>query len=159
TDSFNFAHQPLTGNGSITVRVTSFRGEHANVNGHPAQAGNGPNMAPGLMPWSKAGIIIKQNLRQGSPYPAIIVTATTAVGMQATSPGDTCGLPGNVSAASPRWLRLTRSGDTTTGYDSADGTHWTEVGAVRLAGLPATVPAGMFATSPNYFVTSASFGG
>src|SRR5215467_12926648 len=51
TDSFNFAHQPLSGNGSITVRVTSFRGEHANVNGHPAQAGGGPDMAPGLMPW------------------------------------------------------------------------------------------------------------
>src|SRR6516165_5612000 len=45
TDSFNFAHQPLTGNGSITVRVTSFRGEHANVNGRQ-QAGNGPDMAP-----------------------------------------------------------------------------------------------------------------
>jgi len=79
TDSFNFAHQPLTGNGSITVRVTSFRGEHANVNGHPAQAGNGPNMAPGLMPWSKAGIIIKQNLHQGSAYAAIMVTGRNGV--------------------------------------------------------------------------------
>ena len=158
TDSFNFAHQPLTGNGSITVRVTSFRGEHANVNGHPEQAGNGPNMAPGLMPWSKAGIIIKQNLHQGSAYAAIMVTGSNGVRMQDNYTGDTAGLPGNVSAASPRWLRLTRSGDTITGYDSADGTHWTEVGAVRLAGLPATVPAGMFATSPNYFVTSTSFG-
>ena len=159
TDSFNFAHQPLTGNGSITVRVTSFRGEHANINGHPAQAGNGPNMAPGLMPWSKAGVIIKQNLHQGSAYAAIMVTGSNGVRMQYNYTGDTAGLAGNVSAASPRWLRLTRSGDTITGYDSAGGTHWTEVGAVRLAGLPATVPAGMFATSPDYFVTSTSFGG
>jgi len=159
TDSFNFAHQPLTGNGSITVRVTSFRGEHANVNGHPAQAGNGPNMAPGLMPWSKAGIIIKQNLHQGSAYAAIMVTGRNGVRMQYNYTGDTAGLPGGVSAASPRWLRLTRSGDTITGYDSADGTHWAKVGAVRLGGLPATVPAGMFATSPNYFVTATSFGG
>jgi hypothetical protein len=159
TDSFNFAHQPLTGNGSITVRVTSFRGEHANVAGGRAQAGNGPNMAPGLMPWSKAGIIIKQNLHQGSAYAAIMVTGRNGVRMQYNYTGDTAGLPGNVSAASPRWLRLTRSGDTITGYDSTDGTHWAQVGAVRLAGLPATVPAGMFATSPNYFVTSTSFGG
>jgi ABC-type transport system involved in multi-copper enzyme maturation permease subunit len=159
TDSFNFAHQPLTGNGSITARLTSFRGEHANVNGRPGQAGNGPNMAPGLMPWSKAGIIIKQNLHQGSAYAAIMVTGSNGVRMQDNYTGDTAGLPGNVSAASPRWLRLIRSGDTITGYDSADGTHWTEVGAVRLSGLPATVPAGMFATSPNYFVTSTSFGG
>ena len=159
TDSFNFAHQPLTGNGSITVRMTSLRGEHANINGRPAQAGNGPNMAPGLMPWSKAGIIIKQNLHQGSAYAAIMVTGSNGVRMQDNYTGDTAGLPGNVSAASPRWLRLTRSGNTITGYDSADGTHWTEVGAVRLAGLPATVQMGMFATSPNYFVTSPSFGG
>src|SRR5215469_8356400 len=76
TDSFNFAHQPLTGNGSITVRVTSFRGEHANVAGGPAQAGNGPNMAPGLVPWSKAGIIIKQSLHQGSAYAAMMVTGS-----------------------------------------------------------------------------------
>jgi ABC-type transport system involved in multi-copper enzyme maturation permease subunit len=159
TDSFNFAHQPLTGNGSITVRVTSFRGEHANINGHPAQAGNGPNMAPGLMPWSKAGIIIKQNLHQGSAYAAIMVTGRNGVRMQYNYTGDTTGLPGGVSAASPRWLRLTRSGDTITGYDSADGTHWAKVGAVQLADMPATVAAGMFATSPNYFFTSPSFGG
>jgi ABC-type transport system involved in multi-copper enzyme maturation permease subunit len=159
TDSFNFAHQPLTGNGGITVRVTSLRGEHADITGHPAQVGSGPNMAPGLMPWSKAGIIIKQNLRQGSAYAAMLVTGSNGVRMQYNYTGDTAGLPGNVSAASPRWLRLSRSGDTITGYDSADGAHWAKVGTVRLAGLPATVPMGMFATSPNYVVTSTSFGG
>src|SRR6516165_5808096 len=159
TDSFNFAHQPLTGNGSITVRVTSFRGEHASISGHPAQAGNGPNMAPGLMPWSKAGVIIKQNLHQGSAYAAMMVTGGNGVRMQDNYTGDIAGLPGSVSAAGPRWLRLTRSGDTITGYDSADGTHWAKVGTVQLAGLPATVQVGMFATSPNYTVTQNSFGG
>jgi hypothetical protein len=29
TDSFNFAHQPLTGNGTITARVISLTGKHA----------------------------------------------------------------------------------------------------------------------------------
>src|SRR5258708_24591069 len=69
------------------------------------------------------------------------------------------GRPGKVTAATPRWLRLTRSGDTITGYDSTDGTHWTEVGVAHLSGLPATVQIGMFATSPNYVQTSTSFGG
>ena len=64
-----------------------------------------------------------------------------------------------MSAAQPRWLRLTRSGDTITGYDSADGTHWTQVSTVQLTGLPATVQVGMFATSPGYTVTQNSFGG
>ena len=53
-----------------------------------------------------------------------------------------------VSAASPRWLRLTRTGDTITGYDSADGTHWTKVGTAPWPGCRATVQAGLFATSP-----------
>jgi ABC-type transport system involved in multi-copper enzyme maturation permease subunit len=80
------------------------------------------------------------------------------VRMQWNYTGDTPGLTGAVSAASPRWLRLTRDGDTITGYDSADGAHWTQVGAVHLAGLPPTVQAGLFATSPQYIAISASFG-
>jgi hypothetical protein len=160
TDSFNFAHQPLTGNGTITVRVTSLTGEHVNItNGHGAEAGVGPDMVPGLAPWSKAGIIIKQSLHQGSAYAAMMVTGGNGVRMQYNYTGDTAGLPGNVSAADPRWLRLTRSGDTITGYDSAEGTHWTRVGSVTLTGLPATAQAGLFATSPTYTVTNTSFGG
>lgn len=49
---------------------------------------------------------------------------------------------------SPRWLRLTRSDDRLTGYESNDGTHWTRDGTVHLAGLPATVQAGFFVASP-----------
>jgi ABC-type transport system involved in multi-copper enzyme maturation permease subunit len=160
TDSFNFAHQPLTGNGTITARVISLSGKHVNLNGGPVQVGpGGPNLVPGLMPWSKAGIIIKQSLHQGSAYAAMLVTGSNGVRMQYNYTGDTAGLPGNVSAANPRWLRLTRSGDTITGYDSADGTHWTKAGTIQLAGLPATVQVGMFATSPGYVVTNRSFGG
>jgi ABC-type transport system involved in multi-copper enzyme maturation permease subunit len=68
--------------------------------------------------------------------------------MQWNYTGDAPGLPGALSAASPRWLRLTRDGDTITGYDSADGTSWSVVGVVRLAGLPSTVRAGLFTASP-----------
>ena len=158
TDSFYFVRQPLTGNGTITVRVTSLTGEHANLSAGPAQVGNG-NMVPGLTGWAKAGIIIKQSTHQGSAYAAMMVTGSHGVRMQDNFTGDTAGMPGAVSAAHPRWLRLTRSGDTITGYDSADGTHWTQVGTVQLTGLPSTVQAGMFATSPGYTVTQNSFGG
>ena len=158
TDSFNFAHQPLTGNGTITARVISLTGEHANItNGHGDRVGSA--LVGGLAPWSKAGIIIKQSLHQGSAYAAMMVTGSNGVRMQYNYTGDTAGLPGEVSATDPRWLRLTRSGDTITGYDSTDGTHWTQVGAVTLTGLPTTVQAGLFATSPTYTVTNTSFGG
>lgn len=35
-----------------------------------------------------------------------------------------------------------------TGYESTDGTQWTTVGMTHLTGLPATVPVGLFVTSP-----------
>jgi len=159
SDSFYFVRQPLTGNGSITARVTSLTGEHADLTGQPVQAGNGPGMVPGLAPWSKAGIIIKQSTKRGSAYAAMMVTGSDGVRMQYNYTQDASGLPGKVSAAHPRWLRLTRSGDTITGYDSADGLHWTRVGTAQLTGLPETVQVGMFATSPNYVVTQNSFGG
>jgi len=158
-DNFYFVHQPLTGNGTLTVRATSLTGEHANLatSGRAAQVGSG--LVPGLAGWAKAGIIIKQSTHQGSAYAAMMVTGGHGVRMQDNFTGDTAGMPGAVSAAHPRWLRLTRSGGTITGYDSADGTHWTRVGTVQLTGLPSTVQAGLFATSPGYTVTQNSFGG
>jgi len=159
TDSFSFAHQPLTGNGTITVRVTSLTGEHANLASAQRAVQVGSGLVPGLAPWAKTGIIIKRSTHQGSAYAAMMVTGAHGVRMQDNFTADTAGLPGTVSAAHPRWLRLTRSGDTITGYDSADGTHWTQVGTVQLTGLPSTVQVGMFATSPGYTVTQNSFGG
>ena len=140
TDSFYFVRQPLAGNGSITVRVTSLTGLPPSANG----SSQGPSVAkqPGLVPWSKAGIIIKQDLSQGSAYAAMMVTGGNGVRMQWNYTGDTPGMSGAVSAANPRWLRLTRDGGTITGYDSTDGAHWTQVGAVHLAGLPSNVQAG-----------------
>ena len=145
SDSFYFVHRPLAGDGSITARMTALT------------AGPGP---AGLQPWSKAGIIITASTRPGSAYAAMVVTAGHGVRMQYDYTGDIAGPAGAVSAASPRWLRLTRAGDTLTGYESADGAVWHVVGAVHLAGLRATVQAGMLAASPvSSSATSGSVGG
>ena len=137
TDQFYFVHRPLAGNGSITVRMTALTGTS-------------------LQPWSKAGIIIKASTRPGSAYAAMMVTGGHGVRMQYDYTADIAGPAGAVSAVSPRWLRLTRTGDTLTGYDSADGTHWTKAGTAALAGLRATVQAGLFATSPAPVQSSAT---
>jgi ABC-type transport system involved in multi-copper enzyme maturation permease subunit len=135
-DAFYFVHQPLTGNGTITVQLTSLTGQQS----------VGPNqMAPGLQPWSKAGIIIKENTSQGSAYAAMMVTGSNGVRMQWDYVNDTPGLAGSVSVSAPRWLRLVRDGGTITGYDSAGGTHWTLVGTAALPGLTSTVQGGLFA--------------
>ena len=145
TDDFYFVHQPLDGNGSITVQVTSLHTEL------PLPDGSTPHIA---VPWAKAGIIIKASTKPGSAYAAVMATAGHGVRMQYDYTHDTAGLPGAVSAASPRWLRLTRSGDTITGYDSTNGIHWDKIGTVSLAGLPSTVQAGFFATSPSLLLTN-----
>ncbi|HEY1706225.1 MAG TPA: ABC transporter permease subunit [Trebonia sp.] len=147
TDSFYFVHQPLDGDGSITVRVASLASQ---VPAPDFSETANPGTRAGLVPWSKAGIIIKASTAEGSAYAAMMATGGHGVRMQWNYIGDTAGLAGAVSPATPRWLRLTRSGNTITGYDSADGTRWSRVGAVRLAGLPVTAQAGMLVTSPQY---------
>ncbi|BCL78968.1 hypothetical protein ccbrp13_14330 [Ktedonobacteria bacterium brp13] len=158
-DKFYFVYQPLAGNGSITVRLTSMTGEFAYVppNANP----NVPSLVlvPGVQPWAKAGVIIKASTTQGSPYTAMMLTGSHGVRMQDNFTQDIAGLPGGVSSTSPRWLRLTRSDYTLTGYDSTDGTQWTRVGTVQLAGLPATVQVGLFVTSPCVLTVSEGVGG
>ncbi len=150
-DAFYFVRQPLAGNGGITVRVTSLTElGRETVNNQP--------VGSILVPWSKAGIIIKDGTSQGSAYAAMMATGGHGVRMQWDYTQDTPALSGAVSATDPRWLRLTRDGDTITGYDSADGAHWTRVGTVALAGLPRVVQAGLFVASPRHRVYSASLG-
>jgi ABC-type transport system involved in multi-copper enzyme maturation permease subunit len=141
-DKFYLAHKSLAGDGSIVARVTSLTG----IITYPQSNSNA--IVSGVEPWSKAGIIIKDSTTPGSPYAAVMVTGNHGVRMQYNYTHDTAGSPGAVSAASPRWLRLTRSGDTLTGYESSDGSRWTTVGTAKLPGLSSTAQVGLFVTSP-----------
>ena len=152
TDAFYFVRQSLDGNGSITARVTSLTGSVL-----PGQAPPSVPLPSAPQPWTKAGVIIKASTKAGSAYAAVMSTPGHGVRMQWNYTNDTAGLPGAVSAASPRWLRLTRSGDTITGYDSADGSHWSEIGTATLAGLPSRVQAGLFVASPEYVEAAQGF--
>ena len=138
-DDFYTVHQAVSGDGSVTVSVASLTGV----------VDEAPQPATRVNPWAKAGLIVKQNLTQGSPYAAVMVTGGHGVRMQYDFTHDTAAAGTAATTAYPRWLRLVRSGDTITGYESADGTSWSEVGSARLAGLPSTVEVGLFVTSPG----------
>ncbi|HEX3714842.1 MAG TPA: ABC transporter permease subunit [Trebonia sp.] len=160
TDSFYFVHQPLTGDGTITVRVASLSGLYSTSGGSVGAAGAPlAGYVSGLRPWAKAGIMVKASAKPGAAYAAMLVTGQNGTRMQYDYTGDVAGQPGAVTASSPRWLRLVRAGETVTGYDSADGAHWTQVARVTLSGLPSTAQVGLFATSPTYVVLSQSAGG
>ena len=137
TDSFYFVHRQLAGDGGITVSVSALNERLPR------------DLQPVTVPWAKAGLILKADTRPGSPYAAIMVTGSHGVRMQDDYVNDTPGLPGPVSGAAVRWLRLDRVGDTITGYDSTDGTHWSEVGAVHVNGLGSSVQGGLFVASPD----------
>ncbi|GAB3410549.1 DUF1349 domain-containing protein [Flindersiella endophytica] len=145
-DRFYFFHHDLGRDGSITARLTSMTGTIT----YPPP--DHDEIVPGLVPWAKAGIIVKDGVRQGSDYAALMMTGSHGVRMQYDYAEDVAGTPGrgaDVSGQAPRWLRLSRSGDTITGYESADGRRWSKVGTATIDGLPGTVRVGLFAASPG----------
>jgi hypothetical protein len=104
TDSFYFVHQPLTGNGSITVSVSALTGSIPSAPG---------DLQPGIVPWAKAGLIIKESTRQGSAYAAIMVTSRHGVRMQDNYINDTAG-----------WTALATRSPATTPPTAHTGPGW-----------------------------------
>jgi ABC-type transport system involved in multi-copper enzyme maturation permease subunit len=143
SDSFYFVHESLAGTGVLTARVTSLTSAVSMSRRHSSQRV--------VVPWAKAGIIVKASLTPGSPYAAIMVTGKHGIRMQDDFTGD---VAGPALSPTPAWLRLVRNGATITGYASSDGVRWTRVAAVTVPGLSGRVQAGLFVTSPQYTQTS-----
>ncbi|WP_019068697.1 ABC transporter permease subunit [Streptomyces hokutonensis] len=141
-DSFRFTHRSLTGDGTLTVRVTGLKS----------------NDGEALEPWAKAGIIVKSSLKQGSAYAAVVATPGHGVRMQWDFTHDTAG-PSSDLGKAPQWLRLKRLGGKLTGYASVDGEKWTQLGEVGVGGLGRTVQVGLLLGTPDHEVVQRSFGG
>ncbi len=147
TDTYYLVHRGLAGDGTITARVGSLSGRTQSGNGNAVSVNDLGGAPAPVQPWAKAGLILTASTTPGSAYAAVMLTGAHGVRMQSDYTHDTAGPA--VSAHSPRWLRLTRSGTTLTGYESADGRTWTRVGSAHLARLPQIVQAGLFVTSPE----------
>ena len=123
-DQFQYAYQPLTGNASIVAEVTS---------------------QTATDPWAKAGVMIKQSTTTGDPYALVAVTPGNGVNME-------YGFDANVSGGSysfpNAWLKLTRTANTFTAYDSPDGSTWTEVGSATIS-MATDATIGLFVSSHN----------
>lgn len=141
-DVFRYYHRPLTGDGTVTVRVTGLRS----------------NDGKGIEPWAKAGLLVKKSLTPGSAYAAVLATPGHGTRMQWNFTHDTAG-PGTDVTTKPLWLRLTRTGDHLVGYESADGLTWSKIKDVRLPGLPHTVQVGLFTGTPPHNDVHRAFGG
>jgi hypothetical protein len=124
-DGFHYVYQSLTGDGEIIARVASVQNTDA---------------------WAKTGVMMRETLSAGSKHAMMAITPGNGLAFQyrATTDGNSTHVSGG-GATTPRWVRLTRIGDTFTGYASVDGSAWTLVSSATIpmaasffVGLPVT---------------------
>ncbi|MEP6914281.1 MAG: Ig-like domain-containing protein, partial [Acidobacteriota bacterium] len=133
SDQFHYAYRPLSGDGSIVARVASLE----NVSS-----------------WVKAGVMIRETLAPGSAHAFMLVSPSKGVAFQRrpAANGASVGTGGTTSTA-PRWVKLTRAGQTFTAYESANGSAWTVVGTETIP-MGGTVLIGLAVTSHNTGATA-----
>ena len=105
-DAFQYAYQPVSGDGTIIARVVS-------------QEDTGD--------YAKAGIMFRESLDSDSYHAMTSVTPSEGTRLQYRD-GDGSSLINNPGYAAPIWLKLERNGALFTGYRSSDGVTWSEIG-------------------------------
>jgi regulation of enolase protein 1 (concanavalin A-like superfamily) len=131
-DAFHYVYRPLNGDGTIVARVT---------------------LVQNVAPWVKAGVMIRNTFDPGSAQAFVLVSAAKGIAFQRRhAQGATSVNTAGSASTAPHWVKLTRRGDTFTAYESADGTHWTAIGADTIP-MAQTIYVGVAATSHD---TSAS---
>lgn len=125
-DGFHMVYQQLSGDGAIVARIASF-----------SASSNSPS----------AGVMIRETLTQSSThaeegrlgyYYCYFSSRTTTGGSMGAQQGPT-GLP--------IWVKVTRSGNTFTGYTSTDGVYWTQNGTSQTINMATNVYIGLIADS------------
>ncbi len=128
SDQFNYAYQHLNGDGTIVARVASMQNTDS---------------------WAKAGVMIRETLNVDASYADMVITPGHGANFQwrATTGGTDAYTPGSAVSA-PYWVKLTRAGNTLTGYTSTDGSSWTQEGSVTIA-MANSVYIGLAVTAHN----------
>lgn len=137
SDEFQYVYQPLTGDGTITARVTSLD----NTN-----------------PWAKAGVMIRESLTGESKHAFAAVTSGNGTAFQRrASVGDISYHSAGSSVTTPYWVKLERKGDVFSAFQSSDGSAWSPINA-EIVAMAQNVYVGLAVTSHNNsIVTTATF--
>lgn len=110
-DQLNYIYQSLRGNAEIIVKVQSV----SRLDG-----------------WAKAGVMIRETLNSDAKHVDMMLTPENGATFQYRTA--TTGVTADHTAAAtvPKWLKLTRSGNTFTGAISSNGTSWQTVGSIQV---------------------------
>jgi sulfur relay (sulfurtransferase) complex TusBCD TusD component (DsrE family) len=108
TDNFRFVYQPLSGDGEIKVRLNSV--------GNTGTSG-------------RIGVMIRESLTSGSKYAwmGISPDGTFRWQRRSNTGGSTSTTTSTVGTPPNAWTRLVRTGNALYGYNSTNGTNWTQV--------------------------------
>ena len=138
SDQMRLISQPQASNGTVTAEVNS-------------QSDSDP--------WAKSGLMVRLTDSPSAPYYAVLLTPGNGVIVQYRSQqnGGTSQISGVVGTA-PRYLEISRSGDTFTASTSTDGVNWTAYpgSAVTISALSGTLLAGLVVCSHNTVVSNAT---
>lgn len=99
--------------------------------------------------WSKAGVMIRESLATNAANAFVGITPGNGSTWQyrsATGGSTTYNSTAGINA--PYWFKMVRSGNTFTGYRSADGTNWTQQGNATFA-MSTNAFIGLAVTSHN----------
>ena len=135
-DEFHFAYQSMSGDGTIVARVDSI--DYLNA-------------------WSKGGVMMRDSLSAGSAHALMLVSAGKGLAFQrrSSSGGATYNTAG--AGNGPAFVKLSRSGNTFSAYQSGDGYNWTFVGSEWIS-MGSTIYVGLAVTShADGSVSTASF--
>lgn len=127
-DQFHFAYQKIAGDVEISARVNSIGNTDA---------------------WAKGGVMIRDTLEPGSAY--MMMGSTVSMGMiyQRRTFENKVSVNRNFAElALPRWVKVVRTGDRLSSYESLDGDAWNIVGTEEID-LNKAVFIGCVATSYN----------
>ncbi len=127
-DAFHYVYQQLSGDCIITAETDSVQDTAA---------------------WAKAGVMIRETLDPGSAFADCFTSYSAGAAFQYRQVANNgCGNAGDTSEKPPYWERLVRTGNVITGYESANGTTWTELGSETFTMAP-NVYVGLCTTAHN----------
>jgi regulation of enolase protein 1 (concanavalin A-like superfamily) len=135
SDQFQFVSQPLTGDGTITARVTSLINTDS---------------------WAKAGVMIREDGTAGAPNALAYVSGGQGLIFSqriARSGLTTSSSATVVPGVAPYWVRLARTGNTFTAFRSVDGIAWILLGTTTMP-MAASASVGLAVTSDVPTVTT-----
>jgi len=125
-DSFHFAYQVLSGNGTIVARVVSIS---------PTSA------TPGVM--------IRDSLNPNAMSAFGAYYASNAYLNYRSSTGGSTSQSSAPAGSLPYWLKLSRSGSTVSAYTSADGVNWVAIGSSQTINMGQNIDIGLALVSNN----------